>query len=73
MLDGRNWWTDKAVKYDYREDLDSRIQDAANLIWDEWFGRDLNEGATGPSKLADAIRQALQMVNNPGVDPKNFL
>ena len=73
MLNGRNWWTDKAVEYDYKEDLDVRIQEAANLIWEDWFGSSLNESATGPSHLADAIKQALQMVNNPGIDPRKFL
>jgi hypothetical protein len=73
MLNGRNWWTDKAVDYDYKEDLDARIQEAANIIWEDWFGSALNEGITGPSHLADAIRQATQIVNNPGIDPRKFL
>lgn len=71
MLNGRNWWTDKAVDYSFKEDLDERINEAAKLIWDDWFGIGLEK--VDSSRLATAIKQAMQMVNNPGVDPRKFL
>lgn len=73
MLNGKNWWTNPSTEYEYKEDLDSRIKEAANIIWEDWFGTDVNEGITGPDHLADAIKQAMNMVNNPGIDPKKFL
>ena len=73
MLNGRNWWTDKATEYEYKEDLDSRIQEAANIIWEDWFGSEIQDGITGPTHLASAVKQAMQMINNPGIDPKKFL
>lgn len=73
MLNGRNWWTDKPVEYEYNQNVDQRVEEAAKLIWDEWFGNELEDSATGPGYLAIAIRQAIQMVNNPGIDPRKFL
>ena len=70
MLNVKNWWTDKVVNYDYKEDLDARIEEAANLIWDGWFS-DIVEAR--PSHLKDVISQAMQIINTPGGDPRKFL
>lgn len=72
MLNGKNWWTSRAVNYDFKEDLDTRIQEAADLIWEEWFGADASR-SMGPEHVVKVIKQAMQIINNPGVDPRKFL
>lgn len=68
MLNGKNWWTDPSVKYDYTEDFNKKVEDAARMVWDDWFGSDLSDGTTGLSHFVDAVKQVLNVINNPKSD-----
>jgi hypothetical protein len=65
MLNGKNWWTDPPVVYDYTEDFNKRAEDAAKIVWDDWFGSDLNDGVTGLSHFVDAVKEVIRIMNKP--------
>jgi hypothetical protein len=66
MLNGRNWWTDTPVTYDYTEDFNKRVEDAAKMVWEK--NADHGGDIKGLSDFVDAVKQVLGIINKPRID-----
>ena len=66
MLNGRNWWTDSNVKFEYEQDFNKRIEDAAKMVWQNNADQDGN--INGLSDFVDAVKQVLGIINKPIID-----
>lgn len=62
MLNGRNWWTDSQIKFEYKTDLDQRIEVAAKRVWEDWYGSDPE--ISGLDHFIDAVKQVVTMIND---------
>jgi len=62
MLNGKNWWTNPSVAYEYAEDFNNRIEDAAKMVWKNNANQDGD--IKGLYDFIDAVKQVLNAVNN---------
>jgi len=69
MLNGRNWWTNSDVSFEYKENFEERLDMAIDRVWKE----DIDDGdpcVFGLSHFRDGVKSVLKIINFPPQETK---